>query len=409
MNLFDPRTFSTDWEIMVVDKLERSVDNWKIAAFAGVLRAEFDLPISIDWNTLEFAMGVNRSLDQLWERIRKVTDRASQWVREFDLELFPAGSHPTAPMFNSSHVHVGTVADEGLAIRLENQMLRYTPAFAALAANSPVAGNCRGEHKSYRVRHQAWGCTTPGSFRDPAMSQATWGCDAAPKMYGAPTMEVRIADCASSRRLAAELATFIAAYTQWRGTQPVERPLSPREYRDCMTNRWSAARHGLQATFAWEGAAVPVVEVLDAMLEECAEALAALGAQRSDLGLINTMLHKRTCQADFVLALAESYPDNVCLAAAYGKLARHWEIFDEYLDTARVLEPVPLVDEKTIMEEHLAVIGEGTHFYRSREAMCYPPPVADEILERMIELGIVRREVTENRGTLLYRCSDPSS
>jgi gamma-glutamyl:cysteine ligase YbdK (ATP-grasp superfamily) len=409
MNVFEPRTFSTDWEIMVVDKLERFVDTQKIAAFAGLLSAEFDLPINIDWNTLEFALGINTSLGQLWERMQKVTDRASQWVREFDLDLFPAGSHPTAPMFNSSHVHVGTIQDESLAIRLENQMLRYTPAFAALAANSPVAGNRRGEHKSYRVRHQAWGCTTPGSFRDPHMSQATWGNDAAPKMYGAPTMEVRIADCASSRRFAAELATFIAAYTHHRGTQPAERALPPREYRDCMTNRWSAARHGLQATFAWEGGARPVVEVLDDMLDECGEALTALGAQRSDLRLINDMLRKRICQADFALDLARRYPDNVCLASAYAKLARHWTIFDEYLEAAPTLEPIPLADEQTILEEHLALIGEGTHFYRSREAMCYPPPVADEILERMVEQGLVRREVTERRGTLLYRCQNPSS
>jgi gamma-glutamyl:cysteine ligase YbdK (ATP-grasp superfamily) len=411
MDLFAPRTFSTDWEIMVVDKLERSVDTEKIAAFAGVLSAEFDLPIGIDWNTLEFAMGINTSLEQIWTRIQQLTDRAAQIVREFDLDLFPAGSHPTAPMFNSSHVHVGTIQDESAAIRLENQMLRYTPAFAALAANSPLAGHLRGEQKSYRVRHQAWGCATPGFFRDPQMSQATWGCDAAPKMYGAPTMEVRIADCASSRRFAAELAAFVAAYTHYRGTQPVERALPPREYRDCMTNRWSAARHGLQATFAWEGGSRPVVEVLDAMLDECRGALAALGVRRTDLQLIETMIRKRVCQADFALDLAQRYPDNVCLASAYAKLARHWNVFDEYLEAAPALEPAPLLDEEAIIQEHLALIGENTHFYRTREAMNYPPPVADEILERLIEQGLVRREVTERRGTVLYRrCQEsPSS
>jgi hypothetical protein len=235
------------------------------------------------------------------------------------------------------------------------------------------------------------------------MSQATWGCDAAPKMYGAPTMEVRIADCASSRRLAAELATFIAAYTHHRGTQPVERPLPPREYRDCLTNRWSAARHGLQATFAWEGGARPVTEVLDEMLDECGEALAALGARRGDLSLINMMVEKRVCQADFALDLARRYPDHICLASAYAKLARHWTVFDEYLEAAPTLEPLPLADEQAILEEHLSHIGESSHFYRSREAMAYPPPVADEILERMIEQDLVRREVTAERGIVLYR------
>jgi hypothetical protein len=222
-------------------------------------------------------------------------------------------------------------------------------------------------------------------------------------MYGAPTLEVRIPDCASSRRLLAEMATFVAAYVHHCGTQPVERPLTHREYRDSMTNRWSAARDGLQATFAWEGGAKPVVEVLDEMLDACGEALAALGAKRSDLGLIERMIEKRVCQADFGIELARRYPDTVCLASAYAKLTRHWEVFDQYLESARALEPISLADERAILEEHLSVIGEGSHFYRSREAMRYPPPVADEILERMIEEGLVRREVTENRGTLLHR------
>jgi hypothetical protein len=66
MNLFDPRTFSTDWEVMVVDKLERCVESEKLMGFAGILNREFDLPIHDDWNTLEFALGINSSFDQLW-------------------------------------------------------------------------------------------------------------------------------------------------------------------------------------------------------------------------------------------------------------------------------------------------------------------------------------------------------
>jgi hypothetical protein len=199
------------------------------------------------------------------------------------------------------------------------------------------------------------------------------------------------------------MATFVAAYVHYRGTQPVERPLTPPEYRDCMTNRWCAARHGLQATLAWEGHTRPVTEVLDAMLDECREALAVLGAKRSDLRLIQMMIEKRICQADYVLDLERRYPDTFQLASVCAKLARHWDVFDQYLESARPLEPVPVPDERAILEEHVAHIGDGTHFYRSREAMYYPPPVADEILERMIALGMVQREVTEDRGTLLYR------
>ncbi len=72
-NLFHPRTFSTDWEVMVLDRLERCVSNDKLMAFAGALRQETGLPVDTDWNSLEFAVGINESLGQIWERIRRVT------------------------------------------------------------------------------------------------------------------------------------------------------------------------------------------------------------------------------------------------------------------------------------------------------------------------------------------------
>jgi gamma-glutamyl:cysteine ligase YbdK (ATP-grasp superfamily) len=403
MNLFHPRTYSTDWEVLVIDKLERWVQTDKLQAFAGYLRSECDLPVNVDWNALEFALGINHSFDQLWERIRSVTDRATQVVREFDLELFPAGAHPVAPMFDGAHFHVGTLCDESAGLLLENELLRYAPAFAALAANSPVSHGRRAQYKSYRVQERAHGCSTPGTIRDPLLAQNGWGTDASAKLYGAPTMEVRICDCASSRRLLAELATFVAAYVHHRGTREVDIPMSPADYRDCMTNRWAAARYGLQATFAWAGRPRPVVEVLDEMLDACREELRALGVKRSELRLVNSMIEKRVCQADFVLELAERYPDPWCLASAYAKMIRHWDVFDEYLESARALEPVPALDQQTIMTEHLSMIGEGTHFYRSRAAMSYPPPVADEIIEQMLQQGLIEREVTEHRGILLSR------
>src|SRR5215207_7760259 len=115
MNLFDPRSFSTDWEIMVIDRLERCVSTDKIVAFSGVLSRELDLPINFDWNSLELALGVNTSFPAFWERVQRVTDRATQLVGEFDLDLFPAAGHPVEQMFNASHVHVGTVQDETTA------------------------------------------------------------------------------------------------------------------------------------------------------------------------------------------------------------------------------------------------------------------------------------------------------
>ncbi len=404
MDLFHPRTVSTDWEVVIVDRLERIVDNDKLVAFAGYLQNAFDLPVNIDWHALEFALGVNHSFDQLWNRIRLVTDRATQIAREFDLDLCPMGAHPTEFPFFGAHVHVGTIHDETAGLLLENQMLKYTPAFAALAANSPVApGGRRGEFKSYRVRDQAWGCSVPATIRDPNLAQNSWGNDASAKLYGAPTMEVRIGDCASSRRFLAEYATFVAAFVQHLGTRDLNDRFTPQDYQDCLTNRWSAARHGLQATFRWAGQPRPVVEVLSEMLDQCAEELGVLGVKRSDLGVVEQMLARRTNQADYMLSLAERYPDPVCLASVATKVLRHWDVFDEYVASAPAREPAPLADEDAILAAHLEIIGEGTHFYRSREAMYYPPPVADALIERMVERGLIRKEVIADRGILLSR------
>ena len=406
MNVFHPRTFSTDWEVMVLDRLLRAVDTQKCDAFAGALRSELDLPIHIDWNTIEFGLGINHSMREFWENIQRATSRASELVQSFDLDLLPAAAHPAGQMFNASHIHVGTIVDEVSGIYLENQMMRYVPAFAALAANAPYANGRRGAFKSYRVRHQAHGCTRPGAVRDPHFSQTTWGGDASPKVFGAPTMEVRIIDAASSRRLLAEMGTFIAAYLHYQGERvSTERP-SHETYRDHLTNRWLAARDGLQATFLWEGEQRPVVAILDEMLDDCRGALEQLGARRSDLCLIEQMLKKRVCQADFALTLSARYADPHELTSALAKLIRHWDVFDEYLDRAEPLEPLPAIDRDGIVNTHLKHVGEGTHFYRIRDVMYYPQPYADEIIKEMLRRNLVRKEITETRGVVLHRTAE---
>jgi gamma-glutamyl:cysteine ligase YbdK (ATP-grasp superfamily) len=403
-DLFSPRTFSTDWEVMLVDRLERCVDTDKILGFAGTLRRELDLPVGIDWNTLEYGLGINHSLEQIWDRIRRVTDRTSEILAEFGLSPFPAGSHPVQEMFNASHIHVGTITDEAGGVRLENRMVRYAPCFAALAANSPFMWPGLQEYKSYRVYKQAHGCTSPSSLHDPRTTQVAWGSDAGPKLYGAPTYEVRITDCASSRRFLAEMATLVAAYVHYQGTLPDDGPMSPEAYRECMTNRWLAAKHGLQATFLWHGSPRPVAEILGEMLDDASDALRQLGARRSDLPLVETMLAKRTCQADYGRTLADRYSDPHRLASAWSKLARHWDTFDTYLtERAPTLDPVPAPDDAAIRDAHLDRIGEGTHFYESRELMRYPAPVADALIAQLVERGEVTRELSPKRGHLLSR------
>ncbi|HEY3416418.1 MAG TPA: glutamate-cysteine ligase family protein [Armatimonadota bacterium] len=402
MNTFHPRTFSTDWELLVIDKFNRFVGMDKLMGLAGALRAETGLLIQIDWNSLEFALGVNSSLAQFQQRARQVTDLATQFLREFDLDLFPCGSHPVEMMYNSAHFHVGTLLDETAGIYVQNRLMKYVPAFAALAANSPAASGMRDDFKSYRVRNQARGCTRPATARDPYLAQLTWGDDAGPKVYGVPTLEVRITDCASSRRLLAEMATFVAAFVQSRGEEVAEYLPDHDEYRQFLINRWSAAKYGLQATFHWNGGVRPVVDVLREMLDACTEELAELGATPADLPLLHQMLEKRTCQADFGLSLMARYSEAFALASAYGKRLRDWDAFDEYLQTAPVLDPVDAPDEAAVLAEHARLIGECTHFYRTREAMFFPPPMADKVLERLVASGLIRRDLTP-RGWMLSR------
>jgi len=403
MNLFDPRTFSTDWEIIIIDRLNRVIDSDRLMGFAGALREALELPVTVDVNSLEMPMGVNSSFAQFQERILRATDLATQVFGSYDLDLYPAAAHPVEMLFSSSHIHVGTILDETAAIRLENQLYRFMPAFAALAANSPVPSGMRGDYKSYRVRYQARGCTRPGSIRDPYLAQFSWGTDANAKLIGVPTLEVRITDCASSRQFLAELGVFVAAFVHQQGTMLREEPPAHAEYRDFLINRWAAAKYGLQATFHWNGATRPVVEILDEMLASCAEALEVLGASRTTLPLIAEMLHKRVCQADWAMALAARYPDHHLFASAYGKVLRHWGMFEEYLSIATPLEPVAAPDEEAVLAIHLETIGEGTHFYRTRDAMAFPPPLADEMIDCLEARGMIRREVSLERGLVLSR------
>ncbi len=402
-SLFSPRTFSTDWEVMVIDRLGRRLDTCECDAFAGVLQAEFGLPIHIDWDTIEFGLGVNHSYTQFRDRIVRLTDRAGELVRDLDMDLFPAAAEPRDEIYCASHIHVGSLFDECAGQRLANRLMPYIPALGALAANAPFSEGRIGEFKSYRIRHMAHGCTRPHSVQAPAVSQATWGSDAAPKLYGRPTLEVRIIDCATSRQFLAELGTFVAAFVHQQGAATGTDEPDPARYRECMINRWLAAKYGLQATFLRDGKPIPVVELLDEMLDMCDQGLAGLGVKRSELELIETMISKRVGQADFALSVAQRYPDPHLLVSAYAKLIRHWDVFDEYLAAAEALEPVPAPDEEAILHEHLKAIGEGTHFYRTRDVMFLPAPVSDAVLETMISRGWVTKEITVDRGPLLHR------
>lgn len=173
-------------------------------------------------DTLEFALGINTSFDQFLERIKAVTDRATQVLREFGLELYPAGSHPIEWMYARPTSMLGQYTTKSEALTSNQGCCDMCPVFGAISANSPFASGHADGFKSYRILHNAHNCSCPPSIRDPRLAQWSWGSDAAPKVYSAPTFEVRITDCASSRRLLAELAVFTAAFVHTVGEDVTE-------------------------------------------------------------------------------------------------------------------------------------------------------------------------------------------
>ncbi len=407
MNRFDPPTFSSDWEHCVVDRLGRLAPPARLMGFAGLLAAELDLPIGIDKMALEFPLGINHSLAEIWARIQRVTDRATELLAEAELTLYPAAAHPVEAVYNSAHIHVGTLTDESAGIYLENALVRWVPALVALAANSPAANRMRGAYKSYRARYMALDNIKPSMWRDPRTAQQVWGSDINPKLFLVPTLEVRATDCASSRRFLAELAVFTAAFVHAQATVIEPTPPDSEMYRDYLVNRYAAARDGLQASFRWTGGYRPAVEVLEEMLDDSANALAALGASRNDLGVITAMLRKRACQADMLRPLLARYPDPRQFASIYGNMLRCWTWFEEWLDAAPPLEPLPALDEEAILGAHLAAVGEGIPAYRLRQVMALPPAAADALIEEMVVRGLVTRERTAERGMVLSRVPSP--
>jgi hypothetical protein len=142
---------------------------------------------------------------------------------------------------------------------------------------------------------------------------------------------------------------------------------------------------------------------VDRLLDEASCELSDLGARRSDLATIETMVKKRICQADFGRHYLSRYPEPYEFASVYGKLLRGWDVVDEYLAQAKPLEPIPPVTGEEILAAHAAVIGENTHFHRTRQVMWYPPAVADGIVRELIEREQITMQSSENVGIVLSR------
>ncbi len=116
-----------------------------------------------------------------------------------------------------------------------------------------------------------------------------------------------------------------------------------------------------------------------------------------------TPFGRRWAEADMAAELSRRYSEIYQFNSVYSKIARHWEAFDNYLESASPKDPVTAVDEDTVLEEHLALVGNDTHFYRLREAMHLSGPDTEEIIQQLIAEGLISRVVSEARGPLLTR------
>lgn len=407
MKIFNPPTFSIDWEVMVIDDLLRVVQMPKIYGLAGELARELDLPVHIDWACIEFGLGINYSYGEFVDRLNKTMDLATQVMAERGLSLFSSATHPNEFYFYGTHVHVGTLHDESAAIRLENALMKYMPVLGALSANSPIYRGSDSGYKSSRIWLRAHWAIGPNQPSDPEVSSFVFSQDLLAKTFKSPTLEVRVPDCASSFRILAALSLFSAALVQ-RAAEESSGDGADEWIRknnvNLLANRWAAARYGMQATLFWDGAERPVSEILEELLDYCEPALSALGAERSDLAPLETMARKRLCQADYVRELSARYPDPWCLVSVMKSLYSDGGTpIDEYMESSAPLEPVPAVNNEKILAAHLGSIGEMSRPQHLYHIMYMPSAPRDRMLDEMVRRGLLERETADDRGQLLFR------
>jgi hypothetical protein len=339
---------------------------------------------------LEVRSGIMRSMDDLRSRTLEPMAWLRREARKRGLRLLTLGCHPAVGAAACVHVHCGSEHSFSRATALANEMARSVPAFAALMANSPFWGPMRDEFKSYRVLRKADYCSRPRAFQSPETALMNWGEDVCVKVDVKPTVEVRLADGASSARIVAEYVTLLLGWTASLSENPME-PLDPGGFRESLMNRFRAAKHGLQAVFDVSGKEVPVSEILEGMVDRSKPGLSRIGASVSDLPILRRMIEKRQTQADLWSHLGKRYPDPLVLAVEAAALTENEDLFETYLEAAPALDPVLGPNLKDALYER---IGRHTSYTTLSERFSVPHSDLEKALSELIQEG----KITEKRS-----------
>jgi glutamate---cysteine ligase / carboxylate-amine ligase len=182
------------------------------------------------------------------------------------------------------HVAVGCAA---ATLAVYNALRGHLPELAALAANAPFYA---GRDTSYASVRPLIGTLLPRQGVPPAISSweqfaemlrwagdsKTWWFELRPHVvYG--TLELRVCDTQTTLREAAAIAAYVHALVAWLAERHGELDV-PERWR-IEHNRFAAARHGLDASFAdlKTGERRPVREILSERLEVLAPVAERLG------------------------------------------------------------------------------------------------------------------------------------
>jgi hypothetical protein len=304
------------------------------------------------------------------------------------------GNHPAVGAAACVHVHCGTEHSFPAASALANEMAIHVPAFAALMANSPFWGPQAGKYKSYRVLKKADYCSRPRELQDPNSAMLGWGEDVCVKVVWKPTIEVRLADSASSSKVVTEYVTLLTALAvslAEMDRKPVERP----RFLESVRNRWKAAKYGLQATFEFEGKEVPVSEVLEHIIEISRPGLNRIGASLTDFEMIPRMIAKRQTQADLWSHVGTRYDDPLVFAVEAAAMMEEPGLLETYLENAPVLDPIVGPAFKDVVYAH---IDRHTSYTTLSEVFSLPHFEIENALKELIREGKVREERNVNEA-----------
>jgi len=390
---FDPLTLGYDWEMAVLRPSGENVSEKDVTVLSDELRRKLPwAETGTDLELLESRIGTMRSFEEALDKSRRFDAVLADDLKRRGWGLLRAGARPFQLEPIGAHIHVGTVRSARDAIAVQNGMIRYTAPLVALTVNSAVYRARSGQYKSYRVASFAEGCSAPPAVYRASMSQWIWGTDVNAKHTWGSTVELRVADCVGPSRLMCELMALVAGMMVHVAENEYGRPVTERTYREALLNRWSAARHGLQAVFQHEGRRIEAASLLTDMVEMAHDGMELLGASASDLRLIKQMIRKRQTQADFQLALLELEDnDPYRFTRTLMNVQRDRRAFARYLRTAPTLPPVDPEDHDEFV---LGLIEIETPYYVILRGTPLGPDALDRLLAGFLKRGLVREERT---------------